>query len=82
MVAFKVSVVFFVIFFGIRYVNVANWTNDFAPYGYGGMTLFGYPVLGGTDRGMLAGGGRHYLRLSRLRCRFPRKPKKQRIRDV
>ncbi len=55
MVVIKVSVVLFVIFAGLRFVNVANWTDNFAPYGYGGMTLFGYPVFGGSDRGMLAG---------------------------
>jgi APA family basic amino acid/polyamine antiporter len=55
MVAVKVSVVLFVIFAGIKYVVPANWTNDFAPYGYGGLTLFGTPILGGSDKGMMAG---------------------------
>ncbi len=57
MVAIKVSVVLFVIFAGWRYVNYANWTDNFAPYGYGGATLFGEPVawLGGTRNGMMAG---------------------------
>jgi APA family basic amino acid/polyamine antiporter len=55
MVAIKVAVVLFVIFAGLRYIKVANWTDNFAPYGYGGMTFFGYPMFGGTDKGMLAG---------------------------
>lgn len=55
MVAIKVGVVLFVIFAGLRYVNPENWTKPFAPYGYGGITLFGHPILGGTDKGMMAG---------------------------
>lgn len=55
MVAIKVSVVLFVIFAGLRFVDPANWTNNFAPYGYGGITLFGHPIFGGTDKGMMAG---------------------------
>ncbi len=55
MVAIKVSVVLFVIVAGISYVNVENWTKDFAPYGYGGVTFFGSPMFGGTDKGMMAG---------------------------
>jgi basic amino acid/polyamine antiporter, APA family len=55
MVAIKVSVVLFVIVAGISYVNVENWTRDFAPYGYGGITFFGTPLFGGTDKGMMAG---------------------------
>jgi basic amino acid/polyamine antiporter, APA family len=55
MVVIKVSVVLFVIFAGMRFIKISNWTDNFAPYGYGGMTLFGIPVFGGSDRGMLAG---------------------------
>ncbi len=57
MVAIKVGVVLFVIVAGARYVQVSNWTDDFAPYGYGGVTLFGQPVswLGGATKGMMAG---------------------------
>ncbi len=55
MVAIKVSVVLFVIVAGISYVNVENWTRDFAPYGYGGVTFFGSPIFGGTEKGMMAG---------------------------
>ncbi len=55
MVAIKVSVVLFVIVAGAFYVNPENWTRDFAPYGYGGMTFFGTPILGGTAQGVMAG---------------------------
>ncbi len=55
MVAIKVSVVLFVIVAGFSYINVANWTENFAPYGYGGITFFGTPLFGGTDKGMMAG---------------------------
>lgn len=55
MVAIKVSVVLFVIFVGFWYVNFANWTDNFAPFGYGGITFFGQPVFGGSTQGMMAG---------------------------
>ncbi|MGN6544319.1 MAG: amino acid permease, partial [Aureliella sp.] len=55
MVAIKISVVLFIIIAGWRYVDPANWTDNFAPYGYGGITLFGQPIFGGTDKGMMAG---------------------------
>jgi basic amino acid/polyamine antiporter, APA family len=57
MVAIKVSVVLFVIIAGFQYIKVSNWTDNFAPYGYGGMTFFGQPLalFGGTDKGMMAG---------------------------
>jgi basic amino acid/polyamine antiporter, APA family len=54
MVAIKVTVVLFVIFAGYWYVNPANWTNNFAPYGYGGVTFFGQPIFG-SDKGVMAG---------------------------
>ena len=59
MVLIKVSVVLIVIAVGAFYVNPANW-KPFAPYGYGGLTLFGKSVFGGfggTGKGMLAGAG-------------------------
>ena len=46
MVVVKLAVVFFVIFAGIPYINTANWTNNFAPYGYGGLSFFGTLVWG------------------------------------
>lgn len=57
MVAIKVAVVLFVIVAGLQYVKISNWTDDFAPYGYGGMTFFGQPldIFGGTSKGMMAG---------------------------
>jgi APA family basic amino acid/polyamine antiporter len=59
MVILKVAIVVFVIVVGAFYVNPANW-HPFAPYGYSGITIFGYPLWGGTDAGgqpvgMLAG---------------------------
>ncbi len=59
MVVVKVAVVLAVIGVGIFYVNPANWQN-FAPYGYGGLSFFGYTIWGelrpnGLPRGMMAG---------------------------
>lgn len=55
MVVIKISVVLFIIIAGWRFVDPANWTDNFAPYGYGGITFFGQPILGGTNKGMMAG---------------------------
>lgn len=59
MVAVKVSTILFVILVGVFYVNWDNYT-PFAPYGWTGVSLFGYPLLGqttskGDPQGMLAG---------------------------
>jgi APA family basic amino acid/polyamine antiporter len=59
MVAVKVSAVLFVIGVGAFFVDPANWDN-FAPYGWTGVSFFGMHVAGGTDAGgapvgMLAG---------------------------
>jgi APA family basic amino acid/polyamine antiporter len=59
MVFLKVTVVFFVILVGAFYIHPENW-HPFAPYGWSGLTIFGYPVLGevtpgGKPVGMLAG---------------------------
>ncbi len=59
MVAIKVAAVLFVIMVGAFFINPDNWT-PFAPYGFGGLMLFGNPILGttssgGTPVGMLAG---------------------------
>ena len=59
MVAIKLTVVAMVIAVGAWYVNPANW-HPFAPFGWGGLTLFGHPVWGevglsGAPVGMLAG---------------------------
>ena len=60
MVAIKVLAVLFVILVGAFYVNPENWTRDFAPYGWTGVSFFGIPVLGrsnaaGEPVGVLAG---------------------------
>ena len=47
MVLIKVSIVLFIIGVGAFYMNTANWAT-FAPFGYGGLTFFGYTL--GTPR--------------------------------
>jgi basic amino acid/polyamine antiporter, APA family len=59
MVAIKVGAVVFVILVGAYFVDRANWEN-FAPYGWTGINVFGYQVAGGLNAkgepaGMLAG---------------------------
>ncbi|HLF14756.1 MAG TPA: amino acid permease [Bacteroidota bacterium] len=60
MVAVKLAIVLFVIVVGAFYIDPANW-DPFAPYGYSGLTLFGFPIGGDGDMtstipvGMLAG---------------------------
>jgi APA family basic amino acid/polyamine antiporter len=58
-VILKVTIVFFVIGLGARYVNPANW-RPFAPFGLTGLSLFGHTLMGktgpaGEPVGMLAG---------------------------
>jgi APA family basic amino acid/polyamine antiporter len=60
MVAIKVAAVLFVIGVGAFFINPANWTREFAPYGWTGVSFFGIPVLGtpnaaGEPQGLLAG---------------------------
>jgi APA family basic amino acid/polyamine antiporter len=57
MVILKVAIVIFVIAVGAFYINPDNWTNNFAPKGYGGITLpFLHKEGGGAQPvGMLAG---------------------------
>jgi len=60
MVGIKVAAVLFVIIVGAFYINPANWSKDFAPYGWTGVSFFGIPVLGtpnakGEPVGVLAG---------------------------
>jgi APA family basic amino acid/polyamine antiporter len=50
MVVLKVSVVLFVIAVGVFYINPENW-KPFAPYGYGGLRVFGKTLLGQEDAG-------------------------------
>ncbi|HEX7230980.1 MAG TPA: amino acid permease [Candidatus Binatia bacterium] len=59
MVVIKLAVVLFIIAIGIFYIDPANW-HPFAPYGYGGVSLFGKTVIGnhgaaGEPLGMMAG---------------------------
>lgn len=60
MVFIKVAVVLFVILVGAYYVKPENW-KPFAPYGWGGLSFFGYALkgsqinAGGEPVGMLAG---------------------------
>jgi APA family basic amino acid/polyamine antiporter len=60
MVGIKVAAVLFVIAVGAFFINKANWTNNFAPYGWTGVSFFGIPVAGehnkeGDPVGVLAG---------------------------
>jgi len=57
MVILKLAIVFFVIAVGVFFINPANWSTNFAPYGYGGITLpFMSEGAGGAQPvGMLAG---------------------------
>src|SRR6266850_424013 len=58
MVGIKLAAVLFVIGVGAFFVNPANW-HPFAPYGFGGITMFGHTLwgesVGGTPVGTLAG---------------------------
>jgi APA family basic amino acid/polyamine antiporter len=58
MVAIKVGAVLFVILVGMTFINTANWDN-FAPYGWTGINIFGYQVAGehrgNQPIGMIAG---------------------------
>jgi APA family basic amino acid/polyamine antiporter len=60
LVFIKVAAVLFVILVGAFFVNPENWSKNFAPYGWTGVSFFGIPVLGQENRagepiGMLAG---------------------------
>lgn len=47
-VSIKIAIVIFVIVVGAFYFDPANWER-FAPYGSGGVVIFGMPVWGGLD---------------------------------
>jgi amino acid transporter len=51
MVVIKVAAVLFVIAVGTFYIRTENWTNNFAPYGWTGVSFFGIPILGRTNAG-------------------------------
>lgn len=57
MVVLKLAVVLFVIVVGAFYIDPANWTRDFAPFGYGGISLpfFGSHSDSVQPVGVLAG---------------------------
>ena len=60
MVMIKVAAVVFVILVGAFFINRENWTANFAPFGWTGVSFFGIPLLGqenasGEPIGMLAG---------------------------
>ncbi len=60
MVFIKVAAVVFVILVGAFFINPDNWTTNFAPYGWTGVSFFGIPLMGqenasGEPVGMLAG---------------------------
>jgi APA family basic amino acid/polyamine antiporter len=60
MVAIKVAAVLFVIVVGAFFINPENWSRNFAPYGWTGVSFFGIPVLGlsnaaGEPVGVMAG---------------------------
>src|SRR5581483_10955166 len=60
MVGIKLAAVLFVIGVGAFFINPENWTRDFAPYGWTGVSFFGIPMFGQTNAsgepvGLLAG---------------------------
>jgi APA family basic amino acid/polyamine antiporter len=62
MVFIKVAAVLFVIVVGAFFIDPKNWTENFAPYGYGGFSIFGMKNLSigwseaaGKPLGVLAG---------------------------
>lgn len=60
MVVIKVAAVLFVILVGAFFILPENWTNNFAPFGWTGISFFGYTVSGeenkaGEPVGMIAG---------------------------
>src|SRR5213594_1035905 len=59
MVLIKLAVVLMIIAIGVTHIDPRNW-HPFAPYGYSGVSFFGYTILGqhgpaGEPLGMMAG---------------------------
>ncbi len=50
-VVVKVAIVIFVIVVGAFYIDTRNWTDNFAPYGYTGISFFGKTLWGQTGAG-------------------------------
>jgi basic amino acid/polyamine antiporter, APA family len=60
MVIIKLAAVLFVILVGAFFILPENWTNNFAPFGWTGISFFGVPIAGqenkaGEPVGMIAG---------------------------
>jgi APA family basic amino acid/polyamine antiporter len=60
MVLIKLAAVLFVILVGAFFILPENWTNNFAPFGWTGISFFGVPIAGqenkaGEPVGMIAG---------------------------
>jgi APA family basic amino acid/polyamine antiporter len=51
MVGIKIAAVLFVIGVGAFFIKPDNWSRDFAPYGWTGVSFFGIPVLGQSNQG-------------------------------
>jgi APA family basic amino acid/polyamine antiporter len=51
MVIVKLVIVLMVIGIGVFFIKTANWTTDFAPFGYTGVSFFGHTLLGTTGAG-------------------------------
>src|SRR5438874_6364151 len=47
----KLAIVLFVIAVGAFYIDTHNWTDNFAPYGYTGVSFLGKTILGQTGAG-------------------------------
>jgi len=74
LLSLNLSIVLFVIVVGVFYINPENW-QPFAPYGYTGISFFGYTLFGqtgsnGVPLGMLAGAAIIFLCVHRLRFCF------------
>src|SRR5438128_5648932 len=50
-VVLKLAIVLFVIAVGAFYIDTHNWTDNFAPYGYTGISFMGKTILGQTGAG-------------------------------
>lgn len=50
-VVIKVAIVLFVIGVGIFFIEAINWTAEFAPFGFTGVSFFGKTLLGQTGAG-------------------------------
>jgi APA family basic amino acid/polyamine antiporter len=51
MVIIKLAIVLMVIGLGVFYIDPRNWTTNFAPFGYTGVSFFGHTLWGKTGAG-------------------------------